>query len=169
MSFYFERVHNLRPTGRRNPAKINSYFLVKIAFEIFSSLQFCWTAGILNTNKLDKKSFQKLLICQGRNKKETVLNAKVLVYISYLYIYCFSKLYLWPTLLISHQSSFWFSCYDLNFPRLNFRAINRLAGLGKDCSAQWSQSIYKVTTVFKNIKPKYEFKKLWPHCWEVIP
>ena len=36
----------MRPTGRRNPAKINSYFVVKIAFEILPSLPFCWTAGI---------------------------------------------------------------------------------------------------------------------------
>ena len=73
---YFERVQNLRPTGRRNPAKINSYFVVKIAFEILPSLPFCWTAGILNINKLDKKSFQKLLICQGRKKKRDHFKCK---------------------------------------------------------------------------------------------
>ena len=100
---------------------------------------------MLDSNKFDKKSLLKLIICQGRKKIKDHFKCKSsIVFISYPYIYCFSKLYLWPTLLIPHQSSFWFSCYDLNFPRLNFRAINRLAGLGKDFSALWSQWVYKV-------------------------
>ena len=155
----------MRPTGRRNPAKINSYFVVKIAFEILPSLPYCWTADIywIQINLIRNHCRNFLIAKAEKNKIKTILNAKVLVYISYLYIYC----YIYDQHYSSHTNQVFDSHATISIfhvwifaPSIVLRVLARTAvhnGVKVFIKLQWK-------TVFKNRKPKCEFKRIRPQC-----